>query len=323
MLEGYGLHTFTWGLSDERPSELLVASPADARGRGILLKVSQSGAAQSLVGARAYLLWRHRVTGRRGCEPMEALDASAGRWRVYYPAAMQESEGAVDAQLMLSWDDRSLSTRVFQIRVEPSIVGGTQSRDGFTLFVDAIKRYEDGAALVGEATREASEAAAAAVRAREDLEAAAARGDFDGAEGRPGRDGADGRDGVSPTARVEQTESGATITVTDASGTTSVDLTRGVRGDDGRDGADATIVGASATVDGGSGTPSVDVAMGGTPSARTLSFSFHNLRGERGQAGPQGPAGPSGTAADLEPYATKEYVDAAIAALANLDEREY
>lgn len=47
-------------------------------------------------------------------------------------------------------DERTISTRVFGIRVEPVLVGGEQSEDGFTLFVDVIKRYEEGTERIDE-----------------------------------------------------------------------------------------------------------------------------------------------------------------------------
>lgn len=56
-------------------------------------------------------------------------------------------------------------------------------------------------------------------------------------KGPKGNDGTPGKDGVSPTANVVQTETGATITVTDASGTTTAKIKNGAPGADGAPGS--------------------------------------------------------------------------------------
>ena len=292
-LEGYGLHELVWESCDDVFAGALVASPADAEGRGIALLVRRDGEAVDLSGASVYLLWRHRATRERGCEPFDEVDAEAGAFSVFYPAAMACAEGSVDCQVMVSLPDGgAISTRAFEVRVEQVLVGGTESEDGFSLFLDAIQKYENADALIAEAVTKAQEAvataegavataeqaveaaagasgavaaanvaaAAATQHAREELLAAAQRGDFDGADGMPGPAGADGKDGapgvdgkdgddgapgadgkdgvdgVSPTATVAQTAEGAVVTVTDASGTTTATLLHGAKGDKGDDG---------------------------------------------------------------------------------------
>lgn len=105
-----GLHPLSWEACDQALGGGLVASPADARGRGIELSVTREGKPVDFTGAKIYLVWRHREASRRGCEPFEAVDAAAGRFRLHYPAALA---GGVDAQLMASWDDRPLFSLPF------------------------------------------------------------------------------------------------------------------------------------------------------------------------------------------------------------------
>lgn len=401
MLDGLGLHQLVWDAADERFGDVLVASPADAGGRGISLAVRQDGAAANLTGATVYFVWKHKVTGERGTEPFTAVDAAAGTFEVYYPAAMQEAEGAVQAQVMVSrGDDTYISSRVFTIRVEPVIVGGKEHEDGFTLFVDAINAYEHVTEISTAAATAANNAATAASAARTELLAAAESGDFDGA------DGQDGADGFSPTATVTQTASGATITITDKNGTTTADIAKGAKGDKGDIGAqgpkgdtgergpqgfqgetgpkgekgdtgatdpqgpkgetgDTGATGATGpqgpqgvkgdTGDtgpqgpqgiqgeigpqgatgpaGANGNDGVSCTHSWNGSVLTVTSASgtssadlrgpQGIQGIQGETGPQGPQGPAGTTPDLSAYATKQYVDDAIAALANLEEEEF
>ena len=63
-------------------------------------------------------------------------------------------------------------------------------------------------------------------------------------DGEPGKHGNPGRDGVSPTAKVEQTDDGAVITITDATGTTTAELKNGKEGNPGQNATDEQVRGA-------------------------------------------------------------------------------
>ncbi|OUO62048.1 hypothetical protein B5F74_02225 [Collinsella sp. An271] len=187
---------------------------------------------------------------------------------------MAAHEGTVDAQVAIVDGDGSvMSSMPFVIDV-------------------AMALADDDTEDEEEAVTSLIAAAADARAAAAEIRAAAARGDFDGedgAPGAPGEDGLDGLDGYSPSASVVQTETGATITVTDEYGTTTAAIENGAKGDKGDPGADADFVSATATVNSSSGTPSVDVELGGTPGARTLEFSFSGLKGAPGDDATRSP----------------------------------
>lgn len=302
MLDGYGLHEIVWNMADQVINDYLAASPSDAGGRGIALSVRQGGTATDMTGANVYLEWRHRTTGKRGTEPFEAVDASAGTFEAYYPAAMCESGGVVDARVVVSRGDGTyISTRTFQIRVEPVIIGELETQDGFTLFVGAIHAYENAEGISTEAATAANAAAelanAAASNADQavaDLRAAAAAGDFDGDDGIDGQDGADG---FSPTATVTQTADGAVIAITDRNGTTTADIAKGAKGDKGDTGERGPKGDKGDT--GEQGPQGIQGETG--PQGEKGDTGATGAQGPKGETGETGPAGPKGDTGETGP----------------------
>ena len=134
----------------------------------------------------------------------------------------------------------------------------------------------------------------------------------DGAPGTPGtdgKDGAPGQDGFSPSASVAQTGTGAKITITDKTGTTTAEIKNGKDGAPGKDGTNGKDGAPGA--DGAPGTPGANGADGKdgttfTPSvsaAGVLSWTNDggkanpapvNIKGPQGETGPTGPQGETG-----------------------------
>lgn len=114
-----------------------------------------------------------------------------------------------------------------------------------------------------------------------------------------------GVDGISPIAYVEQTTTGATITVTDASGTTTANISNGERGEQGERGprgetgatGAAGTNGRAATVSVGSvttGNPGTNASVTNSGSTSDAILNFVIPRGSTGAIGPKGDTGERG-----------------------------
>lgn len=298
VLNGYGLHELTWETCDDALDCGLVASPADAQGRGISLSIKQDGAAADLTGAKVYLVWRHRELRKRGTTEFEAVDASAGTFVVYYPAAMACAEGTVDAQIMVSEGDNAISSRTFEIRVEQVLVGGDSTEDGFTLFVEAIKAYEGATELDISAVEACNAAAEAANEAAAEIKRAAAAGEFDGADGAKGDKGDKGDTGAQgPKGDTGDTGPAGPKGDTGATGAT------GAAGSDGEDGVSCTHSwsGTTLTITSSSGTSSADLVGPQGPQGIQGETGTQGETGPRGETGEQGPKGDKGDVGDSGP----------------------
>ena len=223
-LKEFSLQQMSWELCGDCTGGELIASPADYRGRGIAVDITLCAEPLDVSEHHVYLLWRHRQARKRGCEELFSMDAAAGRKAIYWPRAMANFEGVVECQLVLSYaQGGTITSRTFLVRVQEDLVAGVDAGDGFTLFVDMVKRYED-------ATGELLQVA-------EQLRRDAAEGNFNGRpgdHGPAGEQGPPGRDGVSPVVTIEDGGEGAPmIKVETAAGVQSATVLRGPKGEKG------------------------------------------------------------------------------------------
>ena len=116
----------------------------------------------------------------------------------------------------------------------------------------------------------------------------------DGSPGKDGANGAPGQDGFSPSASVAETGTGATITITDKTGTTTAEIKNGKDGAPGKAGTNGKDGAPGA--DGTTFTPSVSAAgdLSWTNDGGKANPAPVNLKGPQGETGPQGPTGATG-----------------------------
>lgn len=100
-----------------------------------------------------------------------------------------------------------------------------------------------------------------------------------------GKDGKDGKDGISPAVTVTETETGATISVTDATGTTTAELHNGTKGDKGDTGSR-----------GAAGKSAYEIALqnGFTGTEADWLTSLKGQKGDTGAPGAKGEPGEKG-----------------------------
>lgn len=292
-LSDYKLQRMTWELCGDCTGGDLIASPADYKGRGVAVDIILCDEPLDVSEHHVYLLWRHRQARKRGTEELFSMDAAAGRKAVYWPRSMACIEGVVECQLVLSYaDGGSITSRTFLVRVQEDLVGSVDPGDGFTLFVDVIKRYEDAtASLLGVA---------------EDLRREAAEGGFAGAPGKDGRDGVDGRDGAdgkdgSPGPQGEPGPAGP-AGADGAPGRDGVDGKPGRDGVDGKDGAPGRD-GADGAPGRDGASPKVTIESGDDGSATmrvecdgvvTQATVLRGPKGDKGDPGEKGDQGEKG-----------------------------
>lgn len=211
----------------------------------------------------------HFSVAESGGEAVTVLGNAEG---VQIPDALLATGNTVHAWIFLH-DAQTDGETEYKVEIpvirRPKVTDAEPTPVQQDVITQAIAALNEGVERVEETVEGVQEAIETALQEAKDS------GEFDGNDGTPGRDG---QDGVSPTASITQTATGATVTVTDASGTTEANLTNGQDGQPGRDGQDG-----APGQDGVSPTISVTDITGGhrvTITDATGAHSFDVMDGE-------------------------------------------
>ena len=169
MNDSWFLHPLTLDAADQRPPELLFATPEDARGRGIDLTIRNGGEVVDTTGCTVLLAWHNLNTGEKSTRKFDAVDAAKGRWKCTYPTSMQ-NPGLVRARIvvMLESGETITSSREFDIKVEHVIANdlSEQAKDDLSAFQQAALELNK----LNDDVKKAEEARAAAETARASAE---------------------------------------------------------------------------------------------------------------------------------------------------------
>lgn len=140
-VDAWALKRITLDTADGSIPDVLIAHEGDANGRGIALSVVQGGVPADMAGMAVYLAWGHEG-GSQGLTEFAAVDAAAGKWKVYYPEAMQR-KGTVIARIMVYVGERTPITgsRDFRVFVEGNPVDedAAITTDDFSVFKRAVE----------------------------------------------------------------------------------------------------------------------------------------------------------------------------------------
>lgn len=141
--DAWYLHPLTIDTAYQRVIDDLVASPEDAKGKGIDLTLKCNGEAVDTTGCTVILGWHNLNSGKKNSRLFEAASAASGRWKVTYPTEML-TPGVVLARVIVKLSASGsviTSSREFRILVEHVITNDITgaSDDDLSMFQQAVK----------------------------------------------------------------------------------------------------------------------------------------------------------------------------------------
>lgn len=132
--------------ANEKITKTFMAKMGDDSGRKLELQITNEGEIVDLTGYRVYLMWSHESGNHKGIEQFTASNATNGLFELEYPATMLNHAGMLHAYVqILDSASNVINTLTFRIYVQSDegVTSGTEAGDLYATFKQLMAQFEE------------------------------------------------------------------------------------------------------------------------------------------------------------------------------------
>lgn len=132
--------------ANEKITKTFMAKMGDDSGRKLELQITNEGEIVDLTGYRVYLMWSHESGNHKGIEQFTASDATNGLFELEYPVTMLNHAGMLHAYVqILDAANTVVNTLTFRIYVQSDegVTSGTEAGDLYATFKQLMAQFEE------------------------------------------------------------------------------------------------------------------------------------------------------------------------------------
>lgn len=138
MLENFRAQKIVWDWANNQIYDLVEASGGDTNGRKLDVTILNGSTVENLTGGVLSLAWHYGE--HQGLDAFTEIDATKGKYEIYYTTGMLSNHGTLTASLVLVDVKGRIESKPFDIVVRPGIVDdeAVQSENSFTALTEAL-----------------------------------------------------------------------------------------------------------------------------------------------------------------------------------------
>ena len=139
VLDNFRAQQITWDKASRKIYEDIRANESDARGRKLVVQVTNDGVVETLSGVTLILRWKSKNGTGKGYDNFTVLDASKGLFELYYTTGMLSNVGVLEAFLELNDATGRVISEPFNITVTRGVDDSAiEGSDSFTALAEAM-----------------------------------------------------------------------------------------------------------------------------------------------------------------------------------------